>query len=298
MNDATSLPTIKVHVSPARKKSVKRETSAEGASKGCKVGSNGDEENATRAAKEGRSPPHRTSDAKAERLKRSPEKPLPSSPRRTEISRTSGATVVPDLKKKRGRKYTLSDDSEDAPDELEEYIPDAPNATVPCPDFKYVPSRKSALENMRLTSNEYTPTLFNADGGRRDVADAASYVPNPIEKLETTYETYEPCATTTIPESVLEEYVPNSKSIKPSVEEYVPNSKGIKPSVEEYEPDFRSPSKLMKFDDSYVPSSVRLGAMSDTKRTPDKSDRLRNVQRLEARRKGTPTKKKINDLFS
>lgn len=243
--------------------------------KGNKADLDGDD-GATKRTKEERSP-HRTSD-----IKKTPEKPI-SPPKKPEIARTTALVEHEDLtKRKKNRRYTLSDDLENALEKLEEYIPDAPNATGLCPNFKYVPSRKSALESMRLTSNEYTPTLC-ADS-KRVVDDAASYVPNSIEKLEMTYETYEPCATTTIPEGVLEEYVPNSK--------------GIKPSIEEYEPDFKSPSKLMKFDDSYVPSSVRQsGSQNDTRRTPDKPDRLK-MQRLEARRKGTPTKKKIDELFS
>ncbi|XP_014471009.1 PREDICTED: uncharacterized protein LOC106742518 [Dinoponera quadriceps] len=269
-SDATSLPTIKVHVSPARKKPVKREACVEGSKAEL-------EDDAAKRTKEEKSP-HRTGEAKSERFKRTPEKAI--SPAK---KLKSNAMVEQEDQKRKGirSKYSLSDESENAPGELEEYIPDAPNAAGLCPDFKYVPSRKSALENMRMTSNEYTPTLC-ADGKSVDDT-AASYVPNPIEMLEMMYETYEPCATTTIPEGVLDEYVPNSK--------------GIKPSVEEYEPDFRSPSKLMKFDDSYVPSSVRQRGLNDTKRTPDKSDRLK-MQRLEARRKGTPTKKKIDELFS
>ncbi|XP_032664453.1 muscle M-line assembly protein unc-89-like [Odontomachus brunneus] len=271
-SDATSLPTIKVHVSPARKKLVKRETSEEGALKGNKADLD-DGDSATKRTKEERSP-HQTSD-----IKKTPEKPV-SPPKKPEISRTIAMMEHENFtKRKRNRKYTLSDDSENASEELEEYIPDAPNATGLFPDFKYVPSRKSALENMRLTSNEYTPTLC-ADSKRAMDDVATSYVPNSIEQLEM----YEPCATTMIPESILEEYVPNSK--------------GIKPSIEEYEPDFKSPSKLMKFDDSYVPSSVRQsGSQNVTRRTPDKPDRLK-MQRLEARRKGTPTKKKIDELFS
>lgn len=233
-----------------------------------------DDVDAAKHTREGKSP-SRTND-----IKRTPEKPI-SSPKKPEIARTIAMAEHEGPKRKRYRKYSFSDDSEDVSEELEEYIPDAPNATGLCLDFKYVPSRKSALENMRLTSNEYTPTLC-ADS-KRVVDDAASYVPNSIENLEMMYETYEPCATTTIPEGVLEEYVPNSK--------------GMKPSVEEYEPDFKSPSKLMKFDDSYVPSCVRQSSPNDTKRTPDKPEMLK-MQRLEARRKGTPTKKKIDELFS
>lgn len=219
--------------------------------------------------------PDRMNDLKADRLKRTLEKPMQTSPKKIETPRTT-ATEQEDLKRKKSRKYMLSDDLENAP--LEEYIPDAPKAKRLCPDFKYVPSRKSALESMRLTSNEYTPTLCDS----KHVVENVSYVPNSIEKLEIIHEIYEPRAIMTIPDGILEEYVPNSK--------------GVKPSVEEYEPDFKSPSKLMKFDDSYVPSSVRQSTPDNSKRTPSKSEKFK-TQRLEARRKGTLVKKKI-DLFS
>ncbi|CAL1675406.1 unnamed protein product [Lasius platythorax] len=270
-SDVSSLPTIKVHVSPARKKSVKRETDE--ISKRNKAVTLQSNDDAGKRAKEEKSP-DRMTDLKADRLKKTLEKPMQTSPRKIETPRTI-ATEQEDLKRKKSRKYMLSDDLENAP--LEEYIPDAPKAKRSCPDFKYVPSRKSALESMRSTSNEYTPTLCDS----KRVAESVSYVPNSIEKLETIHETYEPRATTTIPDGILEEYVPNSK--------------GVKPSVEEYEPDFKSPSKLMKFDDSYVPSSVRQGAPNNSKRTPSKSEKFK-TQRLEARRKETLLKKM--DLFS
>jgi len=195
------------------------------------------------------------------------------SPKKTETP-SSTATEQRDLKRK-CRTYTLFDDLENAP--LEEYIPDAPKTKRSCSDFKYVPSQKSALKSMRLTSNEYTPTL--CDGKSRVVEDT-SYVPNSVEKLETNYEIYEPRATTVIPDSVFEEYVPNSK--------------GFNPSIEEYEPDFKSPSKLMKFDDSYVPSSVRRTAPNNSKRTSNKLEKPK-MQKLET--KGIADKKKMH-LFS
>ncbi|KAL6255930.1 hypothetical protein P5V15_013170 [Pogonomyrmex californicus] len=271
-SDLSSLPTIKVHVSPARKKSVKRETNDE-TSKKSKTKTDDDVTKGTKEEKLS----VRTTTTKGDRLKKTPEKPKQISSKKTEIP-SAIATEQEDLKRKKCRSYTLFDDLENAA--LEEYIPDAPKAKKPCPDFKYVPSRKSALENMRLTSNEYTPTLCD---GRSRIAEDVSYVPNSIEKLETTYEIYEPRATTEIPDSIFEEYVPNSK--------------GFNPSVEKYEPDFKSPSKLMKFDDSYVPSSVRRSAPNESKRTPSKSEKSK-MQRLEARRKGTLDKKKIDELFS
>lgn len=264
-SDMPSLPTIKVHVSPARKKSMKRDT-GDAKSKRCKVET---EDDAAKRTKKEKSP-DRTTSNRCNRLKKTPEKPTQTSSKKIETPHAT-ATKQEDQKKKRNREYELFDDLENSL--LEEYIPDAPKR--PCSDFKYVPSRKSMLETMQFTLDEYTPTLCD----NKHAAEIISYVPNPIEKLEASCETYEPCATTIIPDGVLEKYVPNSK--------------GVKSSVEEYEPDFKSPSKLMKFDDSYVPSSVRQTASSEKTRTPEKL----KLQRLKARRKGTPTKKKM-DLFS
>ncbi|XP_071563291.1 uncharacterized protein [Temnothorax nylanderi] len=298
-SDVSSLPTIKVHVSPARKKPVKRETSDE-TSKRSKVKTDDD---AAKRTKEEKSPIR--TPTKSDRLKKTPGKSAQISPKKAETP-SATATKQEDLKRKKCRTYKLSDDLENAP--LEEYIPDAPKTKRSCPDFKYVPSRKSALESMRLTSNEYTPTVCDSKGGR--VAEDVSYVPNSVERLEANYEIYEPRAITVVPDSVLEEYVPNSKGLNSFIEEYVPNSKGLNSfieeyvpnskglnsSIEEYEPDFKSPSKLMKFDDSYVPSSVRRSAPNDSKRTPSKPEKSK-MQRLEARRKEM-VKKKVDHLFS
>lgn len=270
--DVSSLPTIKVHVSPARKKPVKRKADDE-ISKRSKVNTDDD---AAKRTKEERSPVRGT---RGDRPKKTPEKSAQISPRKAEAT-GAAATEQGDLKRKKCRAYTLSDNLENA--SLEEYIPDAPKTKRSYPDFKYVPSRKSALESMRLTSNEYTPTVCES---KSRVADDVSYVPNSIEKLEANYEIYEPRAVTMVPDSIFEEYVPNSK--------------GLNSSMEKYEPDFKSPSKLMKFDDSYVPSSVRRSAPSDSKRTPSKlSPEKSKMQRLEARRKGMVDKKKSDHLFS
>lgn len=256
----SSLPTIKVHVSPARKKSAKRKTDE--ITKRNKVVTLQSNDNTAKRTTEEKSP---------DRSKKILKKPLQTSPKKIESSRAIAMEQEDPKRTKKSRKYMVSDDLENAP--LEEYIPDAPKAKRSCPDFKYVPSRKSALESMRLTSsNEYTPTICDS----KCIMESINYVPNSIEKLKTIHETYEPCATTMIPEGILEEYVPNSK--------------GIKPSVEEYEPGFKSPSKLMKFDESYVPSSVRQG--NNSKRmNPSKSEKFK------AHRKGTLLKKKT-DLFS
>lgn len=232
------------------------------------------DDDAAKRTKEEKSPVRTTT--KGDRLKKTPEKSAQISPKKTEIPSVT-ATEQGDLKRKKSRSYTLSDNLENAL--LEEYIPDAPKAKRSCPDFKYVPSRKSALESMRLTSNEYTPTLCDS---KDRVAEDVSYVPNSVEKLETNYEIYEPRPITTVSDSILEEYVPNSK--------------GLNSSIEEYEPDFKSPSKLMKFDDSYVPSSVRRSAPNELKKTPSKSEKSK-MQREEARRKRM-VEKKLDDLFS
>ncbi|XP_018302931.1 uncharacterized protein [Mycetomoellerius zeteki] len=226
-----SLPTIKVHVSPARKKPVKREPDNE-TSKRSKVKTKDD---ATKRTKEEKSSVQTLT--KIDRLKKTPKKSAQTTPKKTET----------------------------------------PSATAKEP--KGLKRKKSALENMRLTLNEYTPTLCE---GKSLVPENVSYVPNSVKKLETNYEIYEPCATTVIPDSVFEEYVPNSK--------------GLNPSIEEYEPDFKFPSKLMKFDDSYVPSSVRRSVPNDSKKTPSKQEKSK-LQKLEARRKRAVDKKKMI-LFS
>lgn len=147
---------------------------------------------------------------------------------------------------------------------LEEYVPDS-LIKKNSPPLKYIPSRKSTLQSMQMTSNEYTPAQK-----RDDVLDDVPYVPNSIKNLNASYEAYEPHSITSME----------------LVEEYVPNSKGIKPSVEEYEPNFRG--KLMKFDESYVPSSVQI-SNEDVKR-------VQKIEKLKSRRKGILTKKKKTEL--
>ncbi|XP_015178262.1 PREDICTED: uncharacterized protein LOC107067348 isoform X2 [Polistes dominula] len=151
--------------------------------------------------------------------------------------------------------------------ELEEYVPDALITQNSSP-LKYIPSRKSTLQRMQIPCEEYTPvqTCNVTDNN-------VPYVPNSIIKNFTnSYEAYEPHSITSME----------------LVEEYVPNSKGIKSSVEEYEPDFRG--KLMKFDESYVPSSVQTSNDVDVKR-------IHKIDKLKSRRKGTLTSKKKSQLF-
>ncbi|XP_020278462.1 uncharacterized protein LOC109852059 isoform X2 [Pseudomyrmex gracilis] len=269
---ATFLPTIKVNVSSARKKStVKRETNED--EKRSKTETEDETKNRTKEKSS-----DRTTDAKSDRSKKTPTK-TKYSPTKIETApprdNTSSTTARDDFRKKRIKKYKLSEDLENA--SLEEYIPDAPKAKRSCLDFKYVPSRKSALEGMRSTSNEYTPTLCDSS---KHVAQNVNYVPNSIEKLEAVYETYEPCATTLIPDAVLEEYVPNSK--------------GVKSAVEEYEPDFKSPCKLT-FDDSYVPSSVQKKKTTNDSRKTKPGGKSEKLKRPERRKE---TLKRKMSLFS
>nr|XP_050867982.1 uncharacterized protein LOC127072024 isoform X2 [Vespula vulgaris] len=147
---------------------------------------------------------------------------------------------------------------------LEEYVPDAPIKKNSSP-LKYIPSRKSTLQSMQMPSNEYTPVQTCNDG-----LDNVPYVPNSIKKLNASYEAYEPHSITSME----------------LVEEYVPNSKGIKTLVEEYEPNFRG--KLMKFDESYVPSTVQI-SNEDVKR-------VQKIEKLKSRRKGTLTNKKKTEF--
>ncbi|KAF3427636.1 hypothetical protein E2986_08382 [Frieseomelitta varia] len=121
-------------------------------------------------------------------------------------------------------------------DMLEEYVPNAPVTKKLCANLNYIPSRKSTLEQTQGFSDEYSPTVSN----NKNVADVVRYVPNSVNFSKVSYETYEP----------------SGAAIANHPEEYIPNSKGIKASIEEYHPDFTS--KTMKFDDSYVPSTVEV----------------------------------------
>ncbi|OAD60404.1 hypothetical protein WN48_05704, partial [Eufriesea mexicana] len=132
------------------------------------------------------------------------------------------------------KRYLPIDSSED--DTLEEYVPNAPVTKKLCTNLNYIPSRKSTLEQISVFSNEYSPMVSDS----KNIAEVVRYVPNSLDSLKISYETYEPSTTT----------------IANHPEEYIPNSKGVKASVEEYYPDFTS--KTMKFDNSYVPSSVQL----------------------------------------
>ncbi|KAK2580210.1 hypothetical protein KPH14_012470 [Odynerus spinipes] len=170
-----------------------------------------------------------------------------------------------DLAKLENHSSLRIEQSDSSQHTLEEYVPDAPTKKTSS-SLKYIPSSKSTLQSMQIPSNEYTPTqTYN------DVSDDVPYVPNSIKNLNTSYEAYEPRSITSME----------------LVEEYVPNSKGVKASVEEYEPNFRG--KLMKFDESYVPSSVQTSS--------ENIKRAQKIQKLKSRRKGTLTSKKKTELF-
>ncbi|XP_046492339.1 uncharacterized protein [Neodiprion pinetum] len=125
---------------------------------------------------------------------------------------------------------------------VEEYIPNVPKTkgAENGADIKYIPSRKSALENLNrsVDSDEYIPAIVNEEGMGTSALDDL-YVPNSVPKILNFNETYEPFSS-----AITTSKIPG---------EYVPNSKGLKKKMEEYQPDFTS--KTMKFDNSYVPSS-------------------------------------------
>lgn len=269
--EVTSLPTIRVHVSPAKKRSTKQETDNE-TSKRKKIETEVDYAPEMKEEK--------SLDTKSDKTLFENSTQIFSE---KYLSRITAAVKQENPEKRKNRKYMFCDDLEN--ERLEEYIPDTPKMKRLHPEFKYVPSRKSSLESMRLT-NEYTPVC----NGKSIVEDTTSYVPNSIEKLEATsrrnYEIYEPRATTTIPDGIMEEYIPNSK--------------GIQSSIEEYEPGFKSEqSKLMKFDDSYVPSSVRPSGPNESKKfQEDKSNKLKTWKRKkDTRQNETLINKKIKTLF-
>ncbi|XP_066599177.1 uncharacterized protein [Prorops nasuta] len=118
---------------------------------------------------------------------------------------------------------------------LEEYIPDGPTIEKSCSTIKYIPSKKSSLQSMQI-SDEYVPSPTDYT----TLPIVPDYIPNSVDH-STVNDAYEPLSFSTEPSNF--------------VEEYVPNSKGVINSVEAYEPYF--PSKTMKFDTSYVPSSTK-----------------------------------------
>ncbi|XP_048508079.1 uncharacterized protein LOC105685414 isoform X2 [Athalia rosae] len=88
--------------------------------------------------------------------------------------------------------------------------------------IKYIPSRKSALVNLQTStdSNEYVPAVLNEDLAANSVLDTL-YIPNSIPKAETSYETYEPSSSVEMESTRM--YIPNSKSGRKKIEEYQPD---------------------------------------------------------------------------
>ncbi|KAK0088357.1 hypothetical protein PV325_012255 [Microctonus aethiopoides] len=193
-NDVSSLPTIKVRVSPVKRKS-----------------------------------------------RASTEKPVTKCEKENNKTTTIPSIISydsPEMKLQR-----LLEGIESSP---EEYVPsELPHRTKNRDNLKYVPSRKSFLKRMRQSpdsnSNEYTPI----SGSKRNSLSSSeynttSYIPNSVPKLEERIdEKYDPCSMSNLSSELSEAYVPSSK--------------GSSTVIQEYEPDFGT--KLIKFDDSYVPSS-------------------------------------------
>ncbi|XP_054010979.1 uncharacterized protein LOC128893779 [Hylaeus anthracinus] len=250
VKDVASLPTIRVNVSPAKKKSKTNPSEA----------SLGKGETRDRTLEKSR---RHDSDSAHQKDNGNT---LPKKVEDGNITKVSSQT-----KNDRTKRYLQFESLGNA--RLEEYVPDAPVAKKLCTHLKYIPSRKSMLEQIQISTNEYSPTVSDSKG----VAEVVRYIPNSVDSSKVSYETYEP----------------NATSIVNIPEEYVPNSKGIKASVEEYQPDFTSTT--MKFDDSYVPSSVQL-INKDTKKS---TERLKKVQldKHSLREKETSTKR-IMDLFT
>lgn len=181
------------------------------------------------------------------------------------------AQISKEIKNNRNKRYLQLEGSEHGA--LEEYVPDAPVAKKLCTHFKYIPSRKSTLERLQVSSNEYSPMVSD----NKSVTEVIRYIPNSVDSSQVSYETYEPSA-----RSIVD--IPN---------EYVPTSKGTKASVEEYQPDFTT--KSMKFDNSYVPSSVRL--TNENSRKSVEKARRQQSEKHSSRRKESSTKRNI-DLFT
>lgn len=249
VKDITSLPTIRVHVSPAKRKSENTKLYEATLEKG------------------------EVSDRTLEISRGDPSNCIHLKDNDYTLSKGSDdiATKIPcDTKNDKNKRYLHIDNAESHT--LEEYVPDAPVTKKLCTHLKYIPSRKSTLERIQ-SSNEYSPIVSD----NKSVPEVVRYIPNSVDSSKVSYETYEPSATTVVG----------------AHEEYVPTSKGIKASVEEYQPDFTS--KLMKFDDSYVPSSVQL-TIENSKKLTEKMKK-QQLEKYSPRRKDASAKKNI-DLFT
>ncbi|CAL7950000.1 unnamed protein product [Xylocopa violacea] len=200
VKDVTSLPTIRVNVSPTKKKSVQLE-SHETVLKKEEICS----QVTGKVFEKTSNYIHRKDDGNAllkNKLGNSDVIMKPSS----------------DMKNGKNKRYLSIDSLKN--DTLEEYVPDTPMTKKLCANFNYVPSRKSMLEQTQISSNEYSPMISDDS----NIPDIIRYIPNSIDSSKISYETYEP----------------STKSIINNPEEYVPNSKGVKASIEEYHPDFTS----------------------------------------------------------
>ncbi|XP_076656949.1 uncharacterized protein LOC143361448 [Halictus rubicundus] len=249
--DVSSLPTIRVNVSPAKKKSGKLEISGASAEK---------EENGDRALEKSRSC------ARNDTNEKNNVNTLPKKAKNYDVVTKLTNDRTKSIKTKR---YLQLEGSKS--NSLEEYVPDAPATKKLCTNLKYIPSRKSTLERIQISSNEYSPTILDNKSTVEDVR----YIPNSIDTSKVFYETYEPSAA----------------RIVDLPEEYVPTSKGTKASVEEYQPDFTS--KSMKFDNSYVPSSVR-----QINENVGKTDRPKKHQLEKHLSRQKEISKKNMDLFT
>ncbi|XP_015585139.1 uncharacterized protein LOC107262942 [Cephus cinctus] len=236
-NDRTSLPTIRVKVSAAQKKIETKTMEVTISTKNCSE------------HKEGL--PSRTNDY---------------------LTNINSSRTSMDSNDRTSEQQSQTLKSMDQPSTIEEYVPKAtkeqaeykeyiPKASKEQTGYKeYVPSRKSSLQKMQrqTDANEYTPTVLHDK-----VIPDIHYVPNSIPAAEgaCAYETYEPSSTCIAPTNFSEEYVPNSM--------------GASKKVEEYQPDFTS--KLMKFDNSYVPSSSRV--IRELKRSSRKLSKSKKARR-------------------
>nr|XP_033337234.1 uncharacterized protein LOC117226721 [Megalopta genalis]XP_033337235.1 uncharacterized protein LOC117226721 [Megalopta genalis]XP_033337237.1 uncharacterized protein LOC117226721 [Megalopta genalis] len=246
--DVVSLPTIRVNVSPAKKKSEKLEISKRSAEK---------EQVHNQILEKTQSVCDSIDQKDNDNI-------LPKKTENSDVTKLTNDKT----KNVRVKRYLQLEGLKS--NSLEEYVPNAPATKKLCTNLKYIPSRKSTLERIQVSSNEYSPTILD----NKNTLEEVRYIPNSIDTSKVSYETYEPSATTII-------NLP---------EEYVPTSKGIKSSVEEYQPDFTS--KSMKFDNSYVPSSVQQ--INDNSNKTDRSKKQHLDKHLSRRKE---ISKKNQNLF-
>lgn len=256
VKDTPSLPTIRVTVSPAKKKPEKLE-SLDHVSKSEKSVSEKRSSDGTRIKAHDSGTEKNYDDS---------------------VKKTEGNDAIYSKESKRTKAplYLRMENLEN--EQLEEYVPDAPTPKKLCSGStpEYVPSKKSALAATQISSNVYTPTTKD----NKPPGEDAQYVPYSVGTSKVVHEEYDPCA------------VISSAQL---TEEYIPNSKGVKCSVEEYQPDFTS--KLMKFDDSYVPSSVESIKEKYNRKSGERLEKMKS-HKHSVRRKGDISHKKKINLFS